>query len=142
MWRLTMHIPWYPLGNVQSVLNSMFTNMCYYFFFLLISFSTIQFAIGISKHILQTSIWLLKFTINITECLHTEYLARTNMTLQENVAFFFHIFFFKYLMKYTYYQFKFEQNENKIFLFLYLISKRAVKCVVHLKSVKVRIRVR
>lgn len=92
-------------------------------FLKLISFSTIQFAIGISKHILQTSIWLLKFTINISVCLYTEYLAGTNMTLQETVAFFFYIFFFKYLMKYTYYQVKSEQIKIKKYPFLISIVR-------------------
>lgn len=47
--------------------------------------------------------------MNMTECLHTEYVARTNMTLQEKVIF--AVIYFKCKIKNTYYRLgvKFEQ---------------------------------
>lgn len=67
----------------------------------------------------QTSLWLPtknqhkavgKFTMNMTECLQTEYVARTNMTLQEKVFIFcLLLFIFKCKISNTYYRVKLEQ---------------------------------
>lgn len=48
--------------------------------------------------------------MNMTECLQTECVARTNMTLQEKVFIFcLLLFIFKFKIKNTYYRVKLEQ---------------------------------
>lgn len=82
--------------------------------------------------LVQTSFWLPtknqhkeigKFTMNMTECLHTEYVARTNITLQEKVGFlyFVSLFFFKCKIKNTYYRVKLEKIKYVLSIYIKFI---------------------